>query len=71
MSKIIGTNREKILDKIKDKEIILNYDVLSKGSYVLKENDIFSIRKYGKYKFIGVVNHTKKNNLVIEYLKYI
>lgn len=71
ISKIIKTNRGAILDKIKNKEIIVNYQVLTKSSYLLKENDIFSIRKYGKYKFIGVINSTKKDNLIIKYLKYI
>ena len=71
ISRIIKTNRDKVIEKIKDKEVILNYEILSKNSYILKENDIFSIRKYGKYKFIGVINNTKKDNLVIKYLKYI
>ena len=71
ISKIINTNRKEVLNKIKEKQVILNYDILTKNEYVLKENDIFSIRKHGKYKFIGVVNNTKKNNLVIKYLRYI
>lgn len=71
VSKIIKTNRTTVIDKMKNKEIIVNYEVLTKGSYVLKENDVFSIRKYGKYKFIGIVNNTKKDNLIIKYLKYI
>ncbi len=71
LSKVIGTNRDKIIEKIKNKEVILNYEVLTKSSINLKENDVFSVRKYGKYKFVGVTNHTKKDNLVIEYLKYI
>ena len=71
ISRIINTNRKNILNKIKDKEIILNYELLTKVSYNLKENDVFSIRRYGKYKFIGVINNTKKDNLVIKYLKYI
>lgn len=71
LAKIIGTNRENILSKIKNKEVILNYEVLNKGSYILKENDIFSVRKYGKYKFANVINNTKKGNLIILYLKYI
>ena len=37
----------------------------------LKENDIFSIRRYGKYKFVGIVKSTKKNNFIVRYLKYI
>lgn len=71
IANIIKTNRKNVLDKIKNKEVIINYEILKKSSYILKENDIFSIRKYGKYKFIGVVNNTKKNNYVIKYLKYL
>lgn len=71
ISRIINTNRKLVCDKVKNKEIIINYEVLTRNSYVLKEDDVFSIRSYGKYKFIGVVNSTKKNNLVIKYLKYL
>ena len=51
--------------------MIVNYDVMNKNSYILKENDIFSIRRYGKYKFVGIVKSTKKNNFIVRYLKYI
>lgn len=71
IARIINSNRNNILDKIKNKEIILNYDVLTKPSYTLKENDIFSIRKFGKYKFIGIEKTTKKDNYIIKYLKYV
>ncbi len=71
ISKIIGTNRDTVLESIKNKEIILNNEILTKPTYVLKENDTFSIRKKGKFRFIGISNHTKKDNLIIEYLKYI
>lgn len=71
ISKIINTNRDRIVDKIKNKDVILNYEILSKSSYYLKPNDIFSIRKYGKYKYIDIINTTKKNKSVIKILKYI
>lgn len=71
ISKIIKTSRDKVIYKIKNKEVIVNYEILNKNSYVLKENDVFSIRKYGKYKFIGIINNTRRDNLVIKYLKYI
>ena len=71
LAKIVKTNRDRIIQKIKDKEIILNYEILDKPSYVLKENDIFSVRRVGKFKYIGIINHTKKDNLVISYLKYV
>ena len=71
ISGIINTYRKVALDKIKNKEVIVNYDVMNKNSYILKENDIFSIRRYGKYKFVGIVKSTKKNNFIVRYLKYI
>ena len=71
ISSIINSSRSKALDKIKNKEVIVNYEIINKNSYILKENDIFSIRRYGKYKFLGVVKSTKKNNYIVSYLKYI
>lgn len=71
ISGIINTSRKVALDKIKNKEVVVNYDVINKNSYILKENDIFSIRRYGKYKFVGIVKSTKKNNFIVRYLKYI
>ena len=71
ISSIIGDSRNGVLDKFKNKEIIINYNENIKPSYTLKENDIFSIKKYGKYKFKGIVKTTKKSSLIIEVLKYI
>ncbi len=71
LSRIIKTNRDTIQNKIKNKEVILNYKVLSKPSYVLKENDAFSIRRFGKYKYIKILKNTKKSNYIILVLKYI
>ena len=71
ISKITNSSRNNSLDLIKNKNVILNYSVLRDGSITLKENDIFSIRRYGKYKFIKVIKNTKKDNIVIEYHKYI
>ncbi len=60
VSNITNTSRGKVKDKFKNKEIILNYEVLTNPSYLLKEEDIFSIRKYGKFKYIGKVKQIKK-----------
>ena len=71
VSKIINSSRSNALEKIKNGDIYLNYELLTKLTYMLKENDIFSIRKYGKYKFLGEINRTKKGSLVVKYLKYV
>lgn len=71
VSKIVNTSRRTSNDLIKNKNVILNYSLLKDGSTTLKENDIFSIRRYGKYKFSKILKSTKKDNIIIEYHKYI
>ena len=71
ISHIIGTSREQIKKKFIDDEVILNYEPCHKTNYILNEQDIFSIKKYGKYKYIGIIKETKKNNYLIKVLKYI
>ena len=71
ISKLTGLSRKVVKDMISNKDIILNYHVLTNNSYQFKENDIFSIRGYGKYKYVEVINKTKKNNYLVKCLKYI
>ena len=71
ISTITGLSRSKVKEKISNDEVLLNYDVLSNGSYQLKDNDVFSVRRYGKFKFINVKGTTKKDNYIINYIKYI
>lgn len=71
VSKIINSSRSNALEKIKNGVIYLNYELLTKPTYMLKENDIFSIRKYGKYKFNGIINETKKVNIIVNISKYV
>lgn len=71
ISKITNTSRNNSQELIKNKNVILNYSILKDGSICLKENDIFSIRRYGKYKFTKIIKNTKKDNIIIEYQKYI
>ena len=33
--------------------------------------DIFSVKKYGKYKYVGIVKATKKDNYIIKVLRYL
>ena len=71
VSNITNTSRNKVKDKFKNKEVILNYEILTNPSYLLKEEDTFSIRKYGKFKYIGKVKQTKKNNYIVKIYKYL
>lgn len=71
ISSIIHTPRSEINSLISKKAIMINYDYLSNPDYKLKENDVFSIKKYGKYKFVGSKKKTKKDKLIVEVCKYI
>ena len=71
ISSIIGTSREQIKKKFLDDEIILNYEICHKINYNLTEGDTFSIRKFGKYKFGGIIKETKKEKYLIKCYKYI
>lgn len=71
ISTLIGTSRNAVLDKFKNKEIIYNHQEITKNTYQLSIGDTFSIRKYGKYKYNGILKTTKKGGFIIEILMYI
>ena len=70
ISQLIGTSRNKILEKIKNQEIILNNEILKKSHIPLKETDCFSIRKHGKYLFTRIEGKTKKDKFILIIKKY-
>lgn len=71
ISRLIGCNRDAIGEKAKNQEIIVNDDIVKKISNTLKEGDIFSIKRYGKFKFRGIINKTKKDNFIIKINRYL
>ena len=71
VSKLVGCSRDIVAEKIKNQEILINEKLATKVSNSIDIGDIFSIRKYGKYKFRDIVGMTKKDNYIIEIEKYI
>ena len=71
VSSICHTGRSNINDMIKKKEIMLHYDYLKNPDYKLKNGDIFSIKRVGKFKYNGVLKSTKSDHIIVEVLKYI
>lgn len=71
ISTIINESRNSVLQKFKNKEVLLNHKEELKPTRILKENDIFSVRKCGKYKFCRVIKNTKKGGYIIEIMIYI
>lgn len=68
ISTLIGESRNSVLDKFKNKEVIYNYQEVTKYTYQLNIGDVFSVRKYGKYKYNGIIKNTKKGGFIIEIL---
>jgi RNA-binding protein YlmH len=70
VSTITNESRNQVLDKFKNKEVVLNNDEDIKPTRILRDNDTFSIRKYGKFKFNKILKTTKKGGFIIEMLMY-
>ncbi len=70
ISKIINISRARIENKIKDDEIMYNNFLLKRANIKLKVGDTFSIRKYGKFKFNGIIGTSKSKNYIISIYKY-
>lgn len=71
IAKLIGASRDLVKKKFQDNCVILNHEVCTKINYNLNVNDTFSIRKYGKYKYNGIIKTSKKDNYIIKVYKYI
>ena len=71
IARLVNVNRDKAKDMIKNKLVTLNYEILTKYDYLLKDGDIFSIKRLGKYKYIGIIKNTKKDNYIIKIDKYV
>ena len=71
LSSILHVGRGMVEDYLKRKEVLLNYEILKDVSYKLKEGDVFSIRKIGKFQYCGILKNTKSNHVIIEIKKYL
>ncbi len=49
ISKLISISRSKVLNMITDQMIMVNYEILKSKTKSISENDIISIRRYGKF----------------------
>lgn len=70
VSTITNESRNKVLSKFTNKEVNLNYNDNIKPTKIVELGDIFSIKKYGKYKYNGIKKITKKGGYIIEILVY-
>lgn len=70
ISGLAKTSRKESNDLITKGNVILNYQEKTTGTTLLKEGDIISIRRVGKFRLSKVLGTTRKEKEVLEFLKY-
>lgn len=68
---LIKCSRNEALNLFRAKKITLNGRINERNSMTLKEGDIFSVRGYGKFKYCGSGNETRKGRIYIHVKKYV
>ena len=62
-------SRAKAADLIRQGFVKVN-DIVLEDNGRLCDNDVISVRRTGRFRFVGVVNKTRKDRLVLEFQKY-
>ena len=70
VSKLCNLSRGKSCELINSKKILVNYKEINNTSYILKNDDILSIRGYGKYRISEKQIKTKKDNILLTIYEY-
>jgi len=70
-SALIKTSREKIKQVIISGNVQLNYKYVDETDKIVKDGDIISIKKFGRYEIIDINDRTKKDKIKLKAKKYI
>lgn len=70
VSELVNTSRNKANELIVQEKVLVNYEIVTKSSKLIKEKDIITIRGKGKYEIIEQKGETKKKNKIIVIEKY-
>jgi len=70
VASLASTSREKAKMMIKNKVVSINHQVNDNHKKEVKDGNIISIRKVGRFRFNGVIKESKKARLIISYAKY-
>lgn len=70
VSKLMNKSRSYVTEYIKNDFVLYNFNPSFKKELLVKEGDVISIRKYGKYRIGKIQGRTKKNSIILEIKKY-
>lgn len=65
VAKVLNMSRNAVSQLVNQQKIFINSKVIYKDSILLKENDIVSVRGFGKFIYVEPVNETKKHKIVV------
>lgn len=67
----LGKPRSSLKGLVESGKVFVGGKLIESGSYTLKENDIVSVRGFGRFIFCGSSHQTKKGRYLIKVLLYI
>lgn len=71
ITKIIKKSRTEALEYLQKEYIKVNHQITTKPSKTIKDLDVISVRRFGRYQIIDSNNHSKKGKIIIKYIKFI
>ena len=70
LSVAFNSSRSSLSGLIEGGKVFVNSKIVMSNSYTLKENDIVSVRGYGKFIYVGTSYQTKKGRYSVKILLY-
>lgn len=64
-------SRSKIIRYIEGGKVFVNGKLITTNAYKIQDNDLISIRGFGKFQFVEVLSKTKKDRLYVSVKKFV
>ena len=65
ISKIYNKSRSQSIELFREHKVFVNGKIYENNSGTLRENDMVSVRGYGRFRYIGIQRNTNKGKIVI------
>ena len=70
VKEVVNTSREKSQQLIKDKQVKINYFECNIVDKKVMENDIMSVRKFGKFILESIIGKSRKGKYILQFKRY-
>lgn len=71
VSAVTGLSRQKSVEEIDKGNVLLNYNIEKDKSMEIKEGDVLTIKKTGKFRFEEIAGESRKNKIRVKIKKFI